>query len=64
MHDFIDSLLTFLIGVCIGMLIGFIILAMTLDKKFTKFCPQCGNRFENGEVYCPNDGTELLTMGG
>ena len=64
MNDFIDFLLTFLLGVCIGAYIGMIALAMLIDKDYQKFCPQCGHRFKNEETYCLNDGAELLTIGG
>lgn len=62
MNDFIDSLLTFLLGVCIGGLIGMIALAIEMDKNYQKFCPQCGHRFKNEETYCLNDGAELLEI--
>lgn len=58
-----DSLLTFLLGVCIGALIGIIAFAIEMDKNYQKFCPQCGNRYKNEETYCQNDGAELLTIG-
>lgn len=64
MDDFIDSLITLWIGLLLGMLIGMIALGVIMDKKYQKFCPQCGQRWENEENYCPNDGTELLTIGG
>lgn len=63
MNDFIDSLLTFLLGVCVGTFIGMIVLAILMDKNYQKFCPQCGHRFKNEETYCQNDGTELLIIG-
>lgn len=63
MNDFIDFLLTFLIGLCLGVFIGMIALGIVMDKNYRKFCPQCGNRFENEEICCPNDGAELLTIG-
>ena len=63
MNDFIDSLLTFLIGLLLGILIGMIALGILMDKNYQKFCPQCGQRWENEETYCPNDGAELLTIG-
>jgi hypothetical protein len=64
MEDFIDFLLTFLLGLSIGAYIGMIALAILMDKNYQKFCPQCGHRFENEETYCINDGAELLTIGG
>lgn len=64
MNDFIDFLLTFLLGVLIGSFIGMIALAILMDKNYQKFCPQCGHRFRNEEIYCQNDGTELLIIGG
>lgn len=63
MNDFIDFLGTFLLGVCLGILIGMIALGITMDKIYQKFCPQCGDRFKNEETYCGHDGTELLTIG-
>ena len=63
MNDFIDFLLTFLIGVCIGAFIGMIALATLMDKNYQKYCPQCGHRFKNEEIHCPNDGSELLMIG-
>ncbi len=61
MKDSIDLLLQFLLGICLGIIIGVLILAVSMDKDYQKFCPQCGRRFTNEEIYCLNDGTELLT---
>lgn len=62
MNDSLDFLLTFLLGVTVGAFIGMIALAVLMDKNYQKFCPQCGHRFKNEEVYCQNDGTELLEI--
>lgn len=64
MNDFSDFLLTFLLGACIGALIGMIALAILMDKNYQKFCPQCGHRFKNEETHCLNDGAELKMIGG
>lgn len=60
MKDFLEYLLIFLLGTYFGM----IALAYMMDKNYQKFCPQCGHRFKNEEIYCQNDGAELLTIGG
>lgn len=61
MKDFIELLLQFLLGISLGILIGILIMSVSLDKKYQKFCPQCGRLFKSEEIYCPSDGVELLT---
>ena len=60
MKDSIELLLQFLLGICLGIFIGVLILAVSMDKNYQKFCPQCGRHFKNEEIYCPSDGVELL----
>lgn len=47
MDDFINSLIIFWIGLLLGIFIGMIALGVLMDKNYQKFCPQCGNRWEN-----------------
>ena len=43
------------IGAAVGGLGGYIV----GDKMKKKFCPVCGEQYDESVTYCPKDGTEL-----
>ena len=44
------------IGAAVGGLGGYAV----GNKVKGKFCPTCGDQFDNSVQYCPKDGTELM----
>ena len=48
----------FIIGVALG--------ASLIKSSFEegKFCPKCGAHYSDTDLYCTNDGTELLIISG
>lgn len=61
-----DIHMILVITVVICMLLGFVFGITTKEKSYEhgKFCPKCGVHYSETDLYCTNDGTELLIVGG
>ena len=58
---------TFTLAICLACFIIGVFLGSSLIKssfKEGKFCPKCGAHYSETDLYCTNDGTELLIIGG
>lgn len=54
------------ISVILGFLIGAFCGASIMKSSFEegKFCPKCGAHYSETDLFCTNDGTELLIISG
>lgn len=61
-----DIPMILVITVVICMLLGFVFGIAIKEKSYEhgKFCPKCGAHYSETDLYCTNDGTELLIVGG
>jgi len=58
---------TFTLAICLACFIIGVFLGSSLTKSSLeegKFCPKCGAHYSETDLYCTNDGTELLIIGG
>ena len=64
MDDDIPMIIVITVVICI--LLGAVFGISIKEKSFEhgKFCPVCGAHYSETDLYCTNDGTELLIVGG
>lgn len=55
-----------IVSVIAGLLVGALCGTSLTKRSFEegKFCPKCGAHYSETELYCTNDGTELLIISG
>lgn len=66
MEDILDMIRCILIGVVIGMIISsfvYVICAKAGDSRDVKFCPVCGEYYQEDDMYCIHDGEVLIERG-
>jgi hypothetical protein len=56
------AFISVIIGFIFGMLCGAVLIKHSFKEG--KFCPECGAYYSETDLYCTNDGTELLMIGG
>ena len=66
MEDILDMIRCVAIGVVIGMIISAFIYTICDkigDKRDVKFCPVCGEYYQEDDMYCIHDGEALIERG-
>lgn len=60
--EVVVALISVTVGLIFGVLFGAALMKHSLEEG--KFCPKCGAHYSETDLYCTNDGTELLIVGG
>jgi hypothetical protein len=60
--EVVMALLSIIFGILIGAFCGASLMKRSFEEG--KFCPECGSHYSEADLYCTNDGTELLIISG